>query len=51
MSKQLSISASISVFVTAVFVLMATPNLDRANDTGATNFFAAPAIQVSLPTR
>ncbi len=50
MSKQLSISASISVLVTAAFVLLATPNLERANDRGAANAFATPALQVSLPT-
>lgn len=51
MSKQLSLSAAISTFVMAAFVLLATPAMPGANETGATNKLAAPAFEVSLPTR
>jgi hypothetical protein len=51
MSKQLSLSAAISTFVTAAFVLMATPSMSGSNETGATSMPAAPAFQVVLPVR
>lgn len=51
MSKQLSLSAAISTFVMAAFVLLATPGMSGSNETGATNRFAAPAFEVSLPIR
>ena len=51
MSKQLSLSAAISTFVTAAFVLMATPSMSGSNETGATSKPAAPAFQVALPVR
>ena len=51
MSKQLSLSAAISTFVMAAFVLLATPAMPSANETGATNKLAAPAFQAALSTR
>jgi hypothetical protein len=51
MSKQLSISAAFSTFAMAAFVLLATPSMDGANETGATSKPAAPAFQVALPVR
>jgi hypothetical protein len=50
-SKQLSISAAISVFATAAFVLLATPDMHRAGVSGPARGFAASAFQVSLPTQ
>ena len=51
MSKQLSLSAAISTFVMAAFVLLATPALPGAKDTGATSKPAAPAFEVALSIR
>ena len=51
MSKQLSLSAAISTFVMAAFVLLATPAMPGANETGATSNPAAPAFQVAMPVR
>ena len=51
MSKQLSFSAAISTLVMAAFVLLATPAMPAANETGATSSFAAPAFKVALPSR
>lgn len=51
MSKQLSLSAAISTFVMAAFVLVATPSMQGQNETGATSKPAAPAFQVVLPLR
>ena len=51
MSKQLSLSAAISTLVMAAVMLLATPAMPDANETGATSSFAAPAFEVALSTR
>jgi len=51
MSKQLSLSAAISTFVMAAFVLLATPAMPGPNETGATTGVAAPAFEIALPIR
>ena len=51
MSKQLSLSAALSTFVMAAFVLLATPAMHGPNETGATSKPAAPSFQVALPVR
>jgi len=51
MSKQLSLSAAISTFVMAAFVLLATPAMKGPNETGATSKPAAPTFHVALPIR
>ena len=50
MSKQLSLSAAISTFAMAVFVLLAAPDMRRPGETGATTGIAAPAFEAALPT-
>lgn len=47
-SKQLSISAALSAFLMAAFVLSATPSALR-HETGAPTAVAAPAFEASLP--
>jgi hypothetical protein len=51
MSKQLSLSAAISTFVMAAFVLLATPSMRGPDESGATSKPAAPSFQVALPVR
>lgn len=48
MSKQLTVSATLSVLAMAVFALFAAPVL-RTLDTGAPAAAAAPALEASLP--
>jgi hypothetical protein len=50
MSRQLSLSAAISTFVMAAFVLLAAPDMRGPSETGATTGIAAPAFEVALPT-
>ena len=50
MSKQLSLSAAISTFAMAAFVLLATPDMRGPSETGATTGIAAPAFEAALPT-
>ena len=51
MSKQLSLSAAISTFAMAAFVLLAAPDMrGRSETTGATTRIAAPAFEAALPT-
>ena len=49
MSKQLSLSAVLSVLATAAFVLSATPNAMRDRDADAPAGLAAPALEAELP--
>jgi hypothetical protein len=49
-SKQLSLSAAISTFALAAFVLLATPDVRAPSETGATTGIAAPAFEAALPT-
>ncbi len=52
MSKQLAISAAISVFATAAFALLATPDqsiLGGESMTGAKSHVSAPALDRQQP--
>jgi hypothetical protein len=48
-SKQLSLSAVLSVLATAAFMLSATPNAMRDRDADAPAGLAAPALEAELP--
>lgn len=50
MSKQLSLSAAVSAFAMAVFVLLATPNRTPEYETDAMAEAFAPAFEALLPT-
>ena len=49
MSKQLSISATLSVLAMAAFAVFASHGVQPANATGATAHAIAPALEASLP--
>jgi hypothetical protein len=49
-SKQLSLSAAISTFVMAAFVLLGAADMRHPGETGATTGIAAPAFEAALPT-
>jgi hypothetical protein len=51
MSKQLTLSAVLSVLAMAAFALCASPSLLPGKETGATTIAAAPAFEASLPSR
>ena len=49
MSKQLTLSATISTVVMAAFALLAAIGAHVTTETGATSVPAAPAFEASLP--
>lgn len=49
MSKQLTLSAAVSVIAMAAFALIAAHPVEPANATGAPTTAGAPALEASLP--